>query len=151
MLDEEGMKLRLELNLEIEVVRTRLSHSHLRPCSHRSRLEWVVSVSAEVSSAVVTKEQPKKLPVQEDLSDGEDYDSADDYTDDYTDEEIFVRVVIGVVLNGLFLFLQRFLLQLFVLLCLGLWRIRTQTQTSSPRAAWTSSTRRRNQCWMKKA
>lgn len=30
-------------------------------------------------------------------------------------------------------------------------RIRTQTQTSSPRAAWTSSTRRRNQCWMKKA
>ncbi|KAJ6190764.1 hypothetical protein N7519_000785 [Penicillium mononematosum] len=34
-----------------------------------------------------TKEQPKKFPVQEDLSDGEDYDSADDYTDDYTDEE----------------------------------------------------------------
>ncbi|KAJ5503511.1 hypothetical protein N7463_006385 [Penicillium fimorum] len=28
------------------------------------------------------KLQPKKLPVQEDLSDGEDYDSADDYTDD---------------------------------------------------------------------
>ncbi|KAJ5206782.1 hypothetical protein N7491_002588 [Penicillium cf. griseofulvum] len=34
-----------------------------------------------------TKEQSKKLPVQ-DLSDGEDYDSADDYTDDseYEDE-----------------------------------------------------------------
>lgn len=35
-----------------------------------------------------TKEQPKKLPVQEDLSDGEDYDSADDYTDEESEEEI---------------------------------------------------------------
>ncbi|KAJ5788594.1 hypothetical protein N7457_003584 [Penicillium paradoxum] len=35
-----------------------------------------------------TKEQPKKLPVQEDLSDGEDYDSADDYTDEEYEEEV---------------------------------------------------------------
>ncbi|CAG8035823.1 unnamed protein product [Penicillium salamii] len=35
-----------------------------------------------------TKEQPKKLPVQDDLSDGEDYDSADDYTDEESEEEI---------------------------------------------------------------
>ncbi|KAJ5758063.1 uncharacterized protein N7511_006757 [Penicillium nucicola] len=33
-----------------------------------------------------TKQQPKKLPVQEDLSDGEDYDSADDYTDEEEEE-----------------------------------------------------------------
>ncbi|CAI7621613.1 unnamed protein product [Penicillium glandicola] len=33
-----------------------------------------------------TKPQSKKLPVQEDLSDGEDYDSADDYTDE--EEEV---------------------------------------------------------------
>ncbi|KAJ5455388.1 hypothetical protein N7475_010509 [Penicillium sp. IBT 31633x] len=35
-----------------------------------------------------TKQQPKKLPVQDDLSDGEDYDSADDYTDEEYDEEV---------------------------------------------------------------
>ncbi|KAJ5920311.1 hypothetical protein N7516_011169 [Penicillium verrucosum] len=38
-------------------------------------------------ATVEKTKQPKKLPIQEDLSDGEDYDSADDYTDDYTDEE----------------------------------------------------------------
>ncbi|KAJ5400843.1 hypothetical protein N7465_011332 [Penicillium sp. CMV-2018d] len=35
-----------------------------------------------------TKQQPKKLPIQEDLSDGEDYDSADDYTDEEYEEEV---------------------------------------------------------------
>ncbi|CAI7662971.1 unnamed protein product [Penicillium viridicatum] len=48
----------------------------------------ISSISSIMATVEKTKQQPKKLPIQEDLSDGEDYDSADDYTDEEYEEEV---------------------------------------------------------------